>query len=68
MKQFILFVSTVLFSAYSFADKPVTNLSSSLGAAWKAQSSLHAKLNSHDLTIVYGGADISSQARYTTFV
>lgn len=71
MKQFILFVSAALFSTYSIADKSAEDLGSSLRSAWKVQSSMHAKLNSHDLTIVYGGADISNQsnpAMYTTAV
>lgn len=73
MKKLTILVSAMLISVLSissFAYLSSTNLLSSnlnknssplktLGSAWKTYSSVQLKPNSHDITIVYGGADIS---------
>jgi len=65
MKQLILLVGTCLISASSFADVSSSGLAkgssqlNALGSAWKTYSSVQPKQNSNDITIVYGGADIS---------
>jgi hypothetical protein len=65
MKQLILLVVTVLISAFSFAgvqsnlSKDTSQFNTLLGQKWKTYSSIQPKLNSGDITIVYGGADIS---------
>jgi hypothetical protein len=64
MKQLILLVTAFLISAASFADvssglsKGSSQLKA-LGSAWKSYSSIQPKPNSNDITIVYGGADVS---------
>lgn len=69
MKQIILFLSTMLVSTFGFAASATSSdlgKSSddvkSLSSAWNKQSTLHAEKNKHDLTIVYGGADVGDKA------
>lgn len=64
MKQVTLFIGTILMSALCFAN-PQTSLSknspqlNALGSAWKTAQSTHAIEGTNDITMVYGGADIS---------
>ncbi len=55
MRKIILLVSALLASTCSFADVAPANL----GAAWKKQASIHPQQNKNDITIVYGGEDVS---------
>jgi len=63
MRKLIILVGAILISTASFAATPSNGFSKNstslekLGAAWKTEQ--HVKKNSSDLTIVYGGADVS---------
>ncbi|OGT34956.1 MAG: hypothetical protein A3F11_06295 [Gammaproteobacteria bacterium RIFCSPHIGHO2_12_FULL_37_14] len=61
MKQLLLLISTILLATSSFGESPISkNLSDkSFGSAWQAQQFIHPTHGKNDLTIVYGGADIS---------
>ncbi len=65
MKSLILFVGIILISSTSFASISSSSLSKdsaqlhALGSAWKTYSSLRPSPNTNDITIVYGGADVS---------
>lgn len=65
MRQFILLVATMVVSTFSFADIQSTPQASplmkSLGSAWKTPQATPAKQTQHDITTVYGGADIISR-------
>lgn len=68
MKRLILLAATVLVSTCGFANEPATLSKNSpqlkaLGSAWKATQGISLKDNKNDITIVYGGEDISR--RYT---
>ena len=69
MKLFIAVVAVLLLASYTFADTKSPNLSESetlkaLRSVWKNQESLHAKEDKNDLTIVYGGADVSNKPSF----
>lgn len=66
MKKTLAIASILLFSMNSFADtSSATGLTKNspqlkaLGAAWNAQRSSQSLENKDDLTIVYGGPDIT---------
>lgn len=59
MKQLILLVGAFLISATSYADTGASL--NSLGSAWKAESHMHAQKDPNDITMVYGGQDISNR-------
>lgn len=71
MKQLMILVAAFLVSSYSFADTQSLALNSpskhapslkELSAAWKNQQYMHAQDDKkNDITIVYGGADISNR-------
>lgn len=71
MKKFIFLVALLLSTA-SLAGVASSGLSkgpsslNALGSAWKSYSSIHPKKNSNDITIVYGGADISQKPTLIT--
>jgi hypothetical protein len=56
MRKMILLVGILLTSTGSFAMQPAQL--NTLGSAWKAKPVVQPKHN-NDITIVYGGADIS---------
>ncbi|TAK77289.1 MAG: hypothetical protein EPO11_02825 [Gammaproteobacteria bacterium] len=58
MRKIILLVSTILVSTCSFADVPPA----ALGAIWKKLPSTQPKQDKNDLTIVYGGEDVSHES------
>lgn len=58
MKKILLLVGVMLISASSFANTQSSQLNA-LGSAWKYQPSVQPKQVKNDITIVYGGADIS---------
>lgn len=64
MKQAILFVALLTVSMFCYANT-ASPLAEKLGTAWKTQQSLHAKEDKNDITIVYGGADISAKPSLT---
>lgn len=51
---FMMLVSTSSLAASSFTDE--------LSTAWKQQQSKHALIDRNDMTMGYGGADISAKA------
>lgn len=57
MKKTILFIGALLISTCGFATMESSQLKA-LGSAWKSKQSIHPK-KEEDITIVYGGADIS---------
>lgn len=60
MKKIILILGAMLIGTASYADMDHSNSAlKNLGSAWKAEQMLHAKESKNDITIVYGGADIS---------
>ena len=65
MRQLILFVATIMLGTYSFAEKNSSNLNQALHSALTTQPAKQAKLDSHHLAMVYGGADIANQATLT---
>lgn len=61
MKKIFLLVAAILVSSSSLADTAFSKNSpqlNSLGSAWKSHHSM--QLNQNDITIVYGGEDVSS--------
>jgi hypothetical protein len=58
MKNTILFVGVLLISTCTFASTQALSLKA-LGSAWKTKQSIQPKQDKNDITIVYGGADIS---------
>lgn len=69
MKQLLVLVVTLIVTSYSFADTQSANNSSStslkeLSAAWKNQQYMHAKEDKNDITIVYGGEDVSRKTPF----
>lgn len=66
MRKLILAIGTMMLASVSFADTSSSSLSQSLASALKTQPSMHAKLDSNDITIVYGGADISRKPTLVT--
>lgn len=66
MKQFVVLVGAVLIGSNSFAGIQAVDLSktsrpleSSLGSAWHTQQNIHLKQDKNDITMVYGGQDVS---------
>ncbi len=70
MKKLMLLIAALVVSTCSFADVGLTKNSpqlNALGSAWKSHQ--HQVLNQHDLTMGYGGADVSRRptlAMHTT--
>ncbi|RDI42838.1 hypothetical protein [Aquicella lusitana] len=66
MKQFILMIGAILVATGSIAgisstlgkNSPQLN---ALSSAVKASQTMHAQQHKNDITIVYGGADISNR-------
>lgn len=65
MKRFILFVFTIVMSTQGFSfmtHASLVNESSqlkALGSVWKTPMASHLPQTKNDITMVYGGADIS---------
>lgn len=59
MKKIILILGAMLIGTGSYADMDHSNSLKNLGSAWRTEQTLHAKQDKNDITIVYGGADIS---------
>lgn len=65
MKQLITFLSTIFVSTYCFAGISDSGLSAgstqlkALNSAWKTQLPNHLQQSKNDITMVYGGEDVS---------
>lgn len=57
MQKIILLIGVLLASTCSFAIQPAQL--NALGSAWKTKPAVQPKQDKNDITIVYGGADIS---------
>lgn len=61
----MLLVGTLLVSTFSFAQVQSANSNASplmdLGNAWKSYRTIHPNPNSNDITMGYGGQDISGR-------
>ena len=67
MKQLLVLIVTFIMASYSFAATNSNNDSVSLkdlSLAWKNQQYMHAKEDKNDITIVYGGADVSRKSPF----
>lgn len=64
MKQVILLVGTLLVSSFCFAQvQSASNATQlkDLGNAWKSYRSIHANPDNNDITMGYGGQDVSGR-------
>jgi hypothetical protein len=65
MKKLIFIVAAIVFATSSFADVQSLGRNSqqmnALNAAWTAKQATHPIQSKDDITIVYGGADISNR-------
>lgn len=66
MRKLIFLVAIIVVSTYSFADIQSLNLTKpkqikDLNLSWKIQKSVKPQPIANDMTIVYGGADISQK-------
>jgi|GEM_PF-5813174 len=59
MKQFIASVIALLLSANGFANITSPSPLKALGSAWKTPAAHQIQQTKNDITMVYGGADIS---------
>lgn len=61
MKRFVAAIAILSFSTFTYAMTNIQDLSH----AWKTEQTLHAKQDKNDITIVYGGADVSGRQTRT---